>query len=169
MKLILATFSMLVFNQFCYAQDKPCVFDPASATADFLKGKAEIKHFVWKDKTKEASAVLENGSLLYVKQWACTHRALYARLIDMYSEKNLTDEAYWFKRLLWLGELVLEKSDFDILKNALSKKTYQVTSSRDELSNRIVLSIPHRSFSEFRAEIIESNFMHVVNLAFDFN
>ena len=69
-RIILFTFLLLTIGQ-VFSDD--CVFDPSSADGSFLTKNPNIKYHAWDDKTKEARAILGDGSFLYVKKWACRH------------------------------------------------------------------------------------------------
>lgn len=158
----------LLFILFCIqplasAAEEDCTFNPKSATGDFLKN-SNIARSTWNDKTKEGSAILSDGGLLYVKKWACRHVGMDARLIVMYSREALDKRAYWIKKALWLGEQVLEKSDFETFNTAMAKKEYRLETSE----NKIIFHIPHKTYSEFRVSISEENYMTVLSIYYYF-
>jgi hypothetical protein len=137
-----------------------CVFDPSSANASFLSKNQNVKHLVWDDTTKEARAILKDGSLLYIKRWACRHVAMDARLIEFYGKDDLQ-----LQRAIWFGTQILDKSDFKILENSIKNKTY----SREERPNGFILRIPHGTYSEFYVEFDNLNDMRVISIFYSFN
>jgi hypothetical protein len=137
-----------------------CVFDPSSANVSFLSKNQNIKHLAWDDATKEARAVLKDGSLLYIKRWACRHVAMDARLIEFYGKDDLQ-----LQRAIWFGSQILDKSDFTILENSIKKKTY----SREERTNGFILRIPHGTYSEFYVEFTNLNDMRVITIFYSFS
>jgi hypothetical protein len=137
-----------------------CVFDPSSANDSFLSKNQNVKHLAWDDATKEARAVLKDGSLLYIKRWACRHVAMDARLIEFYVKDDLQ-----LQRAIWFGSQILDKSDFKILENSVKKKTY----SREERANGFILRIPHGTYSEFYVEFTNLNDMRVITIFYSFS
>lgn len=89
-KFISFTFLLLTIGQ-AFADD--CVFDPSSVDSSFLTKNANIKYKTWDDKTKEAQAILKDGSFLYVKKWACQHVGMDARLMRFYGNETEEDDA----------------------------------------------------------------------------
>lgn len=158
----------LLFILFCIqplatAAEDDCTFNPQSATGDFLKN-PNVAYSTWNSKTKEGSAILVDGGLLYVKKWACRHVGMDARFIVMYSREALDKRAYWINKALWLGKQVLEKSDFEIFNTAMAKKEYRLETSE----RKIIFHIPHKTYSEFRVSISEENYMTVLNIYYYF-
>ena len=154
---------LLIFSGQLFADD--CVFDPSSANDSFLAKNQNIKHLVWDDSAKEARAILRDGSLLYVKKWACQHVAMDARLIEFYPKDEVVKNDIQLRRVIWFGTQVLDKSDLKALESSIAKKTY----SREERPNGYLLRIPHGTYSEFYVEFTELNDMRIISIVFSFS
>lgn len=156
-------FCLLLMAGQLFADD--CIFDPTSANDSFLSKNPNIDHYKWNDKDKEATGVLKDGSLLYVKKWACQHVGMDARLIEFYGNTTKELNEIQIKRIIWFGSQILDKADFEKLKNSILKKTYK----REERSDGYILIIPHDTYSEFYVEITSLNYMQVIAIAYYFS
>lgn len=139
-----------------------CVFDPSSANDIFLTKNPNIEHYAWNDKDKVARALLKDGSLLYIKKWACNHIGMDARLIEFYGDDKSGNIDTQLQRVVWFGSQILGKSDYKILENSILKKTYQ----REEHSSGYILRIPHGTYSEFYVELTRLNYMQVITITY---
>ncbi len=161
-RIVLFTFFLLTIGQ-VFADD--CVFDPSSADGSFLTKNPHIKYHAWDDKTKEARAILKDGSFLYVKKWACRHVGMDARLMAFYGKEKIEKDDVQLKRVRWFGSQVLDKSDFKNLGNSILNKTY----SREIRPNGYILRIPHGTYSEFYVELTTLNDMQVIAIVYYFS
>ncbi|MDO8989114.1 MAG: hypothetical protein Q7U91_05725 [Sideroxyarcus sp.] len=162
MKKIIFTVLLLCAGQL-FAED--CVFDPSSANDSFLAKNENIKYLVWDDKAKEARAIFKDGSLLFVKKWACQHVAMDARLMDFYSEEETGKSDISYQRIIWFASQVLNKSDFKVLESSILKKSFD----REDRANGYVLRIPHGTYSEFYVELTDVNDMRTISIVFSFS
>ena len=162
MKRVILSVILLTAGQL-FADD--CVFDTSSANEKFLAKNPNIKYIVWDDNAKEARAILKDGSLLYVKKWACQHIAMDARLIEIYPKVEIVNNDILLQRVIWFASQVLDKSDYKVLENSILKNTYV----REERSNGFILRIPHGTYSEFYVEHFEMNDMRSISIVFSFS
>lgn len=96
-----------------------CVFDSSKINDSFLKNSSLIEAYKWNDNVKQGSAILNDGSVLIVKKWACVHYGLSLDLLvtDDY-EKVKKD---WRQRVLSLGSII-DKEAFASIEKSIDKE-----------------------------------------------
>ena len=121
--------------------DDPCIFDQATQTDDFLKGKKGLEDYSWNQKTKIAEIVLNDHWSLSVIRGGCdtfelTTMFMYDRTLDF--EQN---KAFIFERIIWItsllddyhGALIKETLETDKISIQKDEDTYYVNLMHPQL------------------------------------
>ncbi|WP_452227649.1 hypothetical protein [Lacinutrix sp. MEBiC02404] len=109
-----------------------CVFDLNTQTDDFLKEIPEFSNYVWDNEQKKATIKLENGNTLIITRGGCAHFSFYGNLFLNKSELNLNDESGIFKKALQIAEKLFHKSDYELIKELLKNKDYEIEKSENQ-------------------------------------
>ena len=86
---ILLLFSCKGKSQELKKDNSDCVFDNNRINDDFLKENPNVYSYKWDDSIKKASVILNDGTLLNIKEWACIHYSLETNLFVQTSYEDI--------------------------------------------------------------------------------
>lgn len=109
-----------------------CAFDTSTQTDHFLKGIDDLKGYSWDPKTKTASLRLSKTEVLEIYRGGCDQFSLKATFTvpkTITLEKN---QKYIFDKILWISELVYDKSEYEIIEKSLTEDKYAIDKTNPE-------------------------------------
>lgn len=148
-KFAIGIFLILASNIVCKAQSD-CVYDESRLTDSFLKTSKQIDFYKWDADKKEGTAILNDGSVLNVKKWACNHIGTSANMMITKEQFNADS---WKDCINELSRVVCNKEEIKIIETKLL--TLSSFESLSEKSCRKEIDLSNIMYPEFYISIYE--------------
>ena len=139
--------------------NQDCIFDQETQTDEFLKGIEELKNYSWNPKTKIATIKISDEETLEIFRGGCDHFSFEAKFIVKKTITFPKDKSLIFSKLLWISKLIYNKSNYEIIKDCISKNKYSINDTNPSLIHiNLLNSEVYNSFTIFyNAESTSNN------------
>lgn len=138
---ILTGFPALADNEGCY-------YNPALINREYVLKHTQFRNIIWDDSKKEAQIPLENKDKVFLAYAACEQFGLAAKYMMKPSREKISASVF-INKIKWLGERILDGSDFNLLVRSLNDKQFYRDLEQIKTEGRVFLGIDgsvHQSF-----------------------
>ncbi len=106
-------------------EDEDCIFDLKTQTDDFLKNKPNLSNYTWSNKTKTATIILDEHTMLKAFRGGCDHFNFYGTLYLKNTNIIYKDQNLIFEKGLWIVNQIMSPSDVDLFTKLIAFKKFK--------------------------------------------
>ena len=114
-------------------EDEDCIFDLKTQTDDFLKNKPNLSNYTWSHKTKIATIILDEYTMLKAFRGGCDHFNFYGTLYLKNTNIIYKDEKLIFEKGLWIVNQIMSPSDVDLFTKLIALKKFKAEENHQKI------------------------------------